>query len=82
MNENDNTDDLVPGNDATLGEWIEFALETFADAPFVAEHLEALASRDGRDYRVGFSTIDFLMYLDGYRVGIETDRSKQSVPGE
>ena len=76
MTQSNPSNDPVPGDNATLGEWIEFARETFADAPYVAEHLETLARRDGRDYRVGFSTKDFLIYLDGYRFGIETDRSK------
>jgi hypothetical protein len=73
--------DPVPGDNASLQEWIEFARDTYADAPFVAEHLEALAARDGGDYRVGFSTKDFLIYLDGYRFGIETDRAKGASGG-
>lgn len=81
MNQPNPSNDPVPGDNATLADWIEFAKDTYADAPFVAEHLEALAARDGLDFRVGFSTRDFLIYLDGYRFGIETDRSKGKPAG-
>jgi hypothetical protein len=80
MSENPNPDDAMPGDRATLGEWIAFAKEAYADAPFVAKHLEDLADRDGRNYRVEFSTRDFLFYLDAYRLGHETDRAKGSLP--
>lgn len=71
----DKADDLIPGDNATLAEWIAFAKVAFEDAPFVAEHLEELANRDGRLYRVGFSTKDFFLYLDAYRFGVETHRT-------
>jgi hypothetical protein len=79
MNEfgfNDRLDDMLPCDNATLGEWIEFAKEAFSDAPFVLEHLQDLADRDGRLYQVGFSTKDFLFYLDAFRFGCENDWAK------
>jgi len=71
------TEEMVPGDNATLEAWIEFAREAFSHAPYVVGHLEDLARRDGLDYRVGFSTRDFFLYLDAYKVGVETDRSKR-----
>jgi hypothetical protein len=72
----DKLDDLIPGDDATLAEWIAFAKEAFTESPCVVEHLEDLADRDGRLYRVGFSTKDFFLYLDAYKFGVETERAK------
>ncbi len=75
-------ENTVPGDNATLDEWIEFTREYFPESPFLAEHLETLAKRDGGDYRVGFSTKDFFLYLDAYKVGVEQERAKKAFDEE
>ena len=72
----DQADAILPLDEATLREWIEFSKLAWPDNPSVTSHLTELADRFGNLYTVEFSTVEFWKYLNSIAFGNEREEQK------
>jgi hypothetical protein len=70
----DAADALLPGDEATLAEWIAFCLAAGYPQGLL-DHLEELADRHGHLYRVEYSCGDFMKYINSLCFAQETDEA-------
>ena len=75
---NDRLDNFLPGDNATLGEWLIFVKEAYdgQDREILLWHLDTLSNKFGKLSTVEFSTIEFFKYLNAIAAGYSHDNDK------